>query len=48
MPLSLIDAHVDAARAIVRTGIRDAAHPVGLALVGELESRVRERVAARG
>jgi hypothetical protein len=48
VPLSLIDAHVDAARAIVRTGIRDAAHPVGLALVGELESRVRERVAARG
>jgi hypothetical protein len=48
VPLSLIDAHVDAARAIVRTGIRDAAHPVGLALVGELESRVHERVSAQG
>jgi len=42
VPLALIDAHVDAARAIVRDQIRDADHPVGLALVTELERRVRE------
>lgn len=44
--MNLIDAHVDAVRAIVRNQIRDAAHPVGMALVGELESRVRELIAA--
>jgi hypothetical protein len=42
IPVNLIDAHVDAVRAIVRNQIRDAAHPVGLALVMELELRVRE------
>lgn len=45
VPVGLIDAHVDAARAIVRNQIRDAAHPVGLALVGELETRVKELIA---
>jgi hypothetical protein len=42
VPMTLIDAHVDAVRAIVRNQIRDASHPVGQALVNELESRVRE------
>ena len=42
VPLALIDAHVDAVRAIVRNQIRDAAHPVGEALISELEKRVRE------
>jgi hypothetical protein len=46
VPINLIDAHVDAVRAIVRNQIRDPAHPVGMALVGELESRVRELIAA--
>ncbi len=47
VPMNLIDAHVDAVRAIVRNQIRDAAHPVGMALVGELELRVRELIATR-
>ena len=42
VPLALVDAHVDAVRAIVRSQIRDAAHPVGLALVSELERRVSD------
>ena len=42
VPLALVDAHVDAVRAIVRSQIRDAAHPVGMALVSELERRVSE------
>jgi hypothetical protein len=42
IPMNLIDAHVDAIRAIVRNQIRDTAHPVGDALVKELELRVRE------
>lgn len=42
VPMALIDAHVDAARAIVRNKIRDAAHPVGVTLVAELERRVSE------
>ena len=41
IPAALIDAHVDAVRAIVRHQIRDPAHPVGQALVAELEQRVR-------
>jgi hypothetical protein len=45
VPMTLIDAHVDAVRAIVRNQIRDAAHPVGQALVSELEQRVRETAA---
>ena len=45
VPMTLIDAHVDAVRAIVRNQIRDAAHPVGEALVSVLEKRVRELAA---
>ncbi len=42
VPMTLIDAHVDAVRAIVRNKIQDAAHPVGVTLVTELERRVKE------
>lgn len=41
-PLPLIDAHLDAIRAVVREDIRDAEHPVGTALSSELERRVSE------
>lgn len=44
VPLALIDGHVDAVRAIVRNDIRDAGHPLGQALVNELELRVRELI----
>lgn len=40
-PMPLIDAHIDAIRAAVRDGIRDEEHPIGAALVKELEGRVR-------
>jgi hypothetical protein len=45
VPMNLVDAHVDAVRAIVRNQIRDAGHPVGMALISELELRVRELIA---
>ncbi len=41
-PMSLIDAHIDAIKAAVRDSIKGEDHPVGLALVKELEGRVRE------
>ncbi len=41
-PLFLIDAHIDAIRAAVRSDIRDTANPVGKAIVEELERRVKE------
>jgi len=41
-PLFLLDAHIHAIKAAVRDDIRDAAHPVGKALVEELEGRVAE------
>ena len=44
VPMNLIDAHVDAVRAIVRNKIQDANHPVGVTLVAELERRVRETI----
>lgn len=43
-PLFLVDAHIHAIKAAVRDNIRDAAHPVGKALVEELESRVGEHL----
>jgi len=39
-PLFLIDAHIDAIRAIVRDSIRDPAHPLGKALAEALETKV--------
>jgi hypothetical protein len=40
-PGLLLDAHVDAIRAVVRDGIRSDDHPTGKALAEELEARVR-------
>ena len=44
-PLFLIDAHIDAIRAIVRDEIRDPDHPVGRALAQALEMRVGDHIA---
>lgn len=41
-PMPLIDAHIDAIKAAVRDGIKDMEHPIGKALVQELETRVTE------
>ena len=41
-PLFLLDAHIDGINASVKGKICDADHPVGKALVEELERRVRE------
>ena len=41
-PMGLVDAHIDCVKAIVRDGIKAADHPVGMALVGELERQVTE------
>lgn len=46
-PLFLVDAHIDAVRAIMRDEIRDPGHPVGLALSEALEGHVREHLAAK-
>lgn len=40
VPMPLVDAHVDAIRAAVRDEVKDETHPVGKALVAELESHV--------
>ena len=45
-PVVLIDAHIDAIKAMVRDGIRDPDHPVGRVLTLELEGRVKEHLAA--
>lgn len=44
-PMFLVDAHIDAVRAIMRDDIRDPAHPVGCALSEALESEVRDHLA---
>lgn len=44
-PLFLIDAHVDAVRAMVRGDIRAADHPVGVALAQALETRMADHAA---
>jgi hypothetical protein len=41
-PIPLIDAHIDAIRAAVRDDIKTDEHPVGRALVEEIEARVAE------
>ena len=43
---ALAHAHVDALRAVVRSGVRNADHPVGLALLRELEAQVAELTVA--
>ena len=45
-PLYLIDAHLDAIKAIVRDQIKDENHPVGTALSTELERKVAEHLAS--
>ena len=40
-PLFLLDAHIDGVKAAVKSDIRDVEHPVGKALVEELERRVK-------
>ena len=44
-PLFLIDAHIDAIKAMVRDNIREDTHPVGRVLVTELGSRTAEHLA---
>ncbi|MFC0632634.1 Hpt domain-containing protein [Brevundimonas balnearis] len=41
-PVALIDAHVDAIKAVVRDQIQSDEHPVGRALAEELEQRVSQ------
>ena len=41
-PLVLVDAHIDAIRTAVKSGIQTDSDPAGRALVGELENRVRD------
>jgi hypothetical protein len=40
-PMFLVDAHIDAIKAAVRSDIRDDSHPVGRKLAEELEERVK-------
>ena len=47
-PLFLVDAHIDAVKAIMRDDIRDPAHPVGVALASALEGHVRDHLEAHG
>lgn len=44
-PVFLIDAHIDAIKAIVRDQIKDENHPVGTALSSELERKVTAHLA---
>ena len=41
-PMSLIDAHIDAIKCVVRDDIKSDEHPVGAAVAGELETRTRD------
>lgn len=41
-PMNILDAHIDAIKACVRDGIKDASNPVGGMLAEELEGRVKE------
>ena len=40
-PMALVDAHIDAIKAAVKGGIQTDTHPVGAALVSELEQRAK-------
>jgi hypothetical protein len=40
-PMALVDAHIDAIKAAVKGGIQTDTHPVGRALVTELEGQVK-------
>src|SRR5206468_12014930 len=41
-PMGLVDAHIDAIKAAVREDMKADDHPLGAALVQELERRVKE------
>jgi len=41
-PMGLVDAHIDAVKGAVREGMKGDDHPIGAALVQELERRVKE------
>jgi hypothetical protein len=41
-PMNLVDAHIDAIRAVIRDNIKSLDHPVGQILVQELERRVNQ------
>jgi len=43
-PLFLVDAHIDAIGAALRAGIRELDHPTSVALIHELQARVREAI----
>ena len=43
-PMLLVDAHIDAIKAVVRDRIQTDDHPVGKALVEELEARTAEQM----
>lgn len=45
-PLYLIDAHIDAIKAVVRDKIQTDQHPVGMALANELESNTAKHLAS--
>ncbi len=47
-PLFLVDAHIDAIRAIVRGEIHDPEHPVGRALAEALDTRVNDYIERNG
>ena len=42
LPRTLVDAHIDAIRAIVRDEIRDPQHPIGTRLASALEASVAD------
>ena len=46
LPLSLVDAHVDAIRAVVRDGIKGDSHATSKTVVGELDTHVQHTLSA--
>ena len=46
LPLSLVDAHVDAIRAVVHGGIKGEAHATGETLVSELDAHVQHTLSS--
>ncbi|HXZ67958.1 MAG TPA: Hpt domain-containing protein [Alphaproteobacteria bacterium] len=46
LPLPLVDAHIDAIRAVVRDGIKGDNHMTGKTVIGELDTHVRHTLSA--
>jgi hypothetical protein len=44
-PIAILDAHIDAIRAVVRDQIKTDEHPTGRALAETLEARVADHLA---